>query len=126
MLSSAAVVSRPRFGRLRGRLAPLAVTLCALAAIAGGNATAANAAGPNNLNPGETVTYPTWAWWSTKLCAFNFSSSSWGAVGVSPFGSAYEQFYVAPYSTNCIARSWYGNPIKVINIGGTTLRTSTQ
>lgn len=111
--------------RLRRRTAAAGAAIMAAAALATGGAATANAAGPNDLWPGDTVTYPTWFWSATKLCAYNYGPDN-GNVGVSPLGNAYESFSVAPYSTRCISRWWYGNQIKVINIGSTIVQTRTS
>ncbi len=111
--------------RLSRRTRAFAVAACAMAALAVGGAGTASAAGPDYLNPGDTAHYPTWGWGGTTLCAYNHGYS-YGRTGVSPYGTAYESFWVAPRSTACINRWWYGNPIKVINVGSTGLTTWTR
>lgn len=101
----------------------LVVASCITLALAIGGSAPANAAGPNALAPDESVTYPTWAWGPTKVCATN-SRSQPGMVDVRPWSSSmHDEIYVRAYSSKCIDRWWFASPIDVINISDAALGT---
>jgi hypothetical protein len=111
-----------------GLLAVIATSLVLIA----GPTTAANAAGPATIDAGADVIFPTWFWSGTKVCAQQVAGVSYSArVRVDPFPYddwQYDEFGVTtiPWMASCITRSWFGNPVKVINRGTTRLKVWTS
>ena len=102
---------------LRRTLLTLAVTLCTVLGLAVTGTTAANAAGPNYLTPGQSAQYPTWFWSNTTVCVHNLSGTTGRAVvrpTINPYNLT-DNIYVGGYGIQCIQRSWWGNPIVVTN-----------
>jgi hypothetical protein len=92
------------------------LAVCATITVAASAPTVASAAGPNTLVPGQRVTYPTWFWSSTTVCAQNNRNFP-GTAQVIPrtvFGD-WDTIAVPAYSTRCIQRMWWGNSIDVLN-----------
>ena len=73
--------------RLKLSIAMFAMLLCASMGLAMGTAASASAAGPDYLNAGQSVNYPTWGWGSTRVCAQNLSSRA-GMADVTPHWSS--------------------------------------
>ena len=74
-------------------------------------------AGPNRLDPGESVEFPTWALGrSTRLCGKTVGRGQASKVRVNA-GSADEYFDVNNDGESCIDRNWAGIKIGVANAG---------
>lgn len=73
------------------------------------------AAGPNVLEHGESVTFPTWAGDSeTTLCVKSLSDSRGVRVHVN-VGAGHEDIYAQAGKANCIKRKWWGVQAGVTN-----------
>jgi hypothetical protein len=113
---------RPKPSKVGLRRAARAAGVAAAAAvIISAGAQGASAAAPYGDNfylhsYGSSGTIPTWGWGSaTTLCVTNHGASAANVYVKPEFGSAYEWMYVSANSRKCIARSWWGNPVKVTN-----------
>jgi len=112
--------------RLKLSIATFATLLCASMGLAMGTAASASAAGPDYLNAGQSVNYPTWGWGSTRVCAQNLSSRA-GMADVTPHWSSppgqHDEIYVNAYTTRCIDRWWGGVWVNVANVSHYRLGT---
>jgi hypothetical protein len=108
-------------GGRRFAVATIIVAFCITLALAVGGSATANAAGPDILHPGQSVTYPTWLIGSTQVCATDHTGFA-NMVEVRPQGSNMtDKIYVPPYTRECIDRWWFGTNIDVTNISHTAL-----
>ena len=73
------------------------------------------AAGPNVLQHGESVTFPTWAGDSaTTLCVQSLSNNHGVRIAVNA-GAGHEEVYAPANKTQCIKRKWWAVQIGVTN-----------
>ena len=82
-------------------------------------------AGPNTLNYGDTVSYPTWLFGNTKLFVRNPDEHYPGKISVAVAGQS-EDVLVYGGRTNHIERYWGGVEVNIYNIGGPTLVVWTE
>ena len=121
-------MSRFRNSLTRARVAAAGVGV--LGALAVAVPATANAAGPVTLAPfGESVTFPSWVFGGTKVCATDLGVTSgvdtYNYARVDPLSTwdgTFDQVYVPKQGTCCITRSWFGDPVQVTNLGSTFLR----
>jgi hypothetical protein len=122
-------MSRFRSSLTRVRVAAAGVGV--LGALAVAVPATANAAGPVMLAPyGDSVTFPTWVFGSTKVCATNLGPLSGGIntynyARVDPlptFDGTFDQVYVPKNGTGCTTGNWWGDSVQVTNVGSTVLR----
>ena len=120
-------MSRFRSSLNRVRVATAGVGI--LGALAVAVPATANAAGPVTLAPfGESVTFPTWVFGGTKVCATDLGVTSgvdtYNYARVDPFPTSdntFDQVYVPKQGTGCVTGNWWGAPIRVTNLGSTYL-----
>ena len=70
---------------------------------------------------GSNALVPTYWGRGTNLCVMNGGGAYTYAQVTASIGGATEYISLPPYSQRCINRWWWGNPVHVINRGGTPL-----
>jgi hypothetical protein len=121
-------LSRFRSSLTRVRVATAGVAT--LGALAVAVPATANAAGPVTLAPfGESVTFPSWVFGGTKVCATDLGVTSgvdtYNYARVDPlptWDGTFSQVYVPKQGTGCVTGNWWGDPVQVTNLGSTFLR----
>jgi len=83
-------------------------------------------AGPEDLDPGRSVVFPTWLFAATDLCAYNQGVRS-GRIRVQTIAGADPEGLVLPAeASRCISRWWGAVPINVTNTGRTAVTVWTR
>jgi hypothetical protein len=120
-------MSRFRSSLTRVRVAAAGVGV--LGALAVAVPATANAAGPATLAPyGGSVTFPTWVFGGTKVCATDLGApygDTYNYARVDPFPTSdntFDQVFVQKGGTGCVTGNWWGDPVQVTNLGSTYLR----